>query len=72
MNDEERQRTMDFILQQQAHFSAGMQGEKTDRGTVAKRRRTASCGMARSRAAGLRAARRSASLMAEATHVSGT
>jgi predicted nucleic acid-binding Zn-ribbon protein len=25
MNDEERQRTMDFILQQQAQFSAGMQ-----------------------------------------------
>ena len=25
MNDEERQRTMDFILRQQAQFSAGMQ-----------------------------------------------
>ena len=25
MNDEERQRTMDFILQQQAQFAAGMQ-----------------------------------------------
>src|SRR5439155_1288192 len=42
------------------------------RGTVAKRSRTASCGMARSSACGLRAARRSASVVTALLQVSAT